>query len=309
MRWEARTGEEAHPPGGGDTNRVGPRAARNTVSRAAGELVGKLATLVLIAALGRELGEAGVGTYFIALAFVLIATMPIEVGIDRYFLRRLARERQRSPELYDVLALKLVLAVPVISLSFLLVNLIGYNDTTRTAVYVLTPGLLLDSAARTVHHASYAFERASIAGLGLAIRGVLAAALGIAALLAGYGVVTVAAAYTTAAGVGFAIAFVLFGLLAGLPSPRLRPTVWRGLMRNSLPFGVQDAFSVLLSRIDTIILSLLASATAVGRYGAAYRLLEATFVVSASINSAFAAMFTYLARDTQPSVATSTHGR
>jgi O-antigen/teichoic acid export membrane protein len=74
------------------------------------------------------------------------------------------------------------------------------------------------------------------------------------------------------------------------------------VLREAAPFGVQDVFSVALFRLDAVMLSLIASQNAVGRYGAAYRAFEATFFVSISLAGAFIAMYTYLGPDTEPSV-------
>jgi O-antigen/teichoic acid export membrane protein len=69
-----------------------------------------------------------------------------------------------------------------------------------------------------------------------------------------------------------------------------------------MPFAVQDVFTVMLFRIDAIILAAIATQAAVGRYGAAYRLFESTLFISISLASAFAAMYTYLGPDTEPSI-------
>ena len=50
--------------------RAGRRAAKNTIVRALGEIVGKGASLVLFAVLAREVGDDGVGAYVLAFAFV-----------------------------------------------------------------------------------------------------------------------------------------------------------------------------------------------------------------------------------------------
>ena len=42
---------------------------------------------------------------------------------------------------------------------------------------------------------------------------------------------------------------------------------WRSVGLGSIPYAVQDVFTVLLFRIDAVILSLIASDAAVGRYG------------------------------------------
>jgi O-antigen/teichoic acid export membrane protein len=287
--------------GSGAGQRAGARAARNTIVRAAGEITGKLASLVLFAALGRATGETGVAAYVLAFALGQLMTMPVELGLDRYLLRQLAQDRSATDELYGVLAIKLGLFAPVTATGFLLVSAAGYDTTTQHALYVVLPGVFLDSLARTIYSAGLAFERGELPAFCLALRGIVAAALGLAALAAGFGVVTVAALYTVAATLALALALALFARRVGFPRFRLPEAPWR-LVVPSFPFAAQDALSVLFARVDAVILSLLATQAAVGRYGAAYRLLEGTFFISWSINSAFAAMYTYLGRDTVPSV-------
>src|SRR5205807_1680586 len=51
-----------------------------------------------------------------------------------------------------------------------------------------------------------------------------------------------------------------------------------------------------------VILSLIASDAAVGRYGSAYRLFESTFFLTYALIAAFSPMCTYLERDSEPSV-------
>ncbi|MCA1680510.1 MAG: oligosaccharide flippase family protein [Actinobacteria bacterium] len=128
----------------------------------------------------------------------------------------------------------------------------------------------------------------------------MAAALGLIALAAGLGVVAVAGTYTLGATVGLLVAVLLAARRVGLPRVATSRRSWRRLTRLSLPYGVQDVFGVLLAKVDIVILSLLASQAAVGRYGGAYRLLEATFFLASSVNGAFAAMYTYLGPATDP---------
>ena len=57
------------PPQLSPSERAGERAALNTVTRAVGEIVGKLASLVLFAALARKVGESDLGVYVFAFAW------------------------------------------------------------------------------------------------------------------------------------------------------------------------------------------------------------------------------------------------
>ncbi|MHB8695746.1 MAG: MATE family efflux transporter, partial [Solirubrobacteraceae bacterium] len=128
------------------------------------------------------------------------------------------------------------------------------------------------------------------------------AAIGLLALHEGKGVVTVAACYTAGS---FVSIFLAAGLLArsiGVPRLRIRSGGYGRLVVASLPFAVQDIFGVLLFKLDAVILSLMGTTAAVGRYGAAYRLFESTFVIHISLAGAFAAMYTYLGPRTSPSV-------
>ena len=283
--------------------RAGERAAKNTTVRAAGEIVGKLATFVLFAVLARAVGPADVGIYVFAFAFLQIAMVPIALGSDSYLLRQVAKNRASIDDLFtNVLALKLALAVPVLTAALLLVSLLGYDMEARATVYVLTAGLLFDLLAKSFHSVFNAVERSDLLTATVVAQRVVAALLGIAVLAAGYGVVVVSATYTLGAAVHLGLAVFLMQRSLGLPRVSVTWRRWRSLATTSFPFAVQDVFTVLLFRLDAVLLSLLAAEAAVGRYGAAYRLLDSTLFVSWALNGAFAAMYAYLGPDTEPTV-------
>lgn len=291
------------PSPAGAAERAAERAAKNTVVRLVGEVVGKLASFVLFAALARAAGEAGLGIFVFAFAFAQIATTPVGLGFDRYMLRQVAKDRRTIGELFfNVIALKLSLAVPILAIAFVVVNVLDYDATTRAAVYVLSAGVLLDLLAKSVFYVFNAFERGELLAITVVVQRVGTAALGLAALAAGFGVVTVAAVYALGAAVGLALALVLLARRVGLPRLSVSRSRWRGLTSRSLPFATQDIFGVLLAKVDVVLLSFLATEAVVGRYGAAYRLLEATFFVTSALTGAFSAMYTYLDDRSAPSI-------
>src|SRR5207248_11130673 len=98
----------------------GERAVMNTTYRAVGEVTGRLASLLLFAQAGRSLGEHGLGAFVFAVVFTGIVMIPVNLGLDRYTLRSIAAERSTAGGLlFNVLALKFSVAVPVFGLSFL----------------------------------------------------------------------------------------------------------------------------------------------------------------------------------------------
>jgi O-antigen/teichoic acid export membrane protein len=145
-------------------------------------------------------------------------------------------------------------------------------------------------------------ERSELIAIYVVVSRVLSAALGIAVLLAGYGVVTVALTYSIAAVVGLVVAWSLLRRRIGMPVLSIDRARWKPMTTASLPFAAQDVMLSLLFRLDAVILSLMATNAAVGRYGAAYRLFESTMFLTFAFNGAFLPMFSYLERDSEPSL-------
>lgn len=271
--------------------------------RAAAELLGKFASLALIVALARTEGPGGLGVFVLALAWCELATAPIEMGFDRYLLRRVAADHKALERLFaNVLLLKLVRGVPVVAGSWALASLSGQDSTTREAIYVLTVALLLESVRYTLFEIFNAFERGELIAASLLTHRLLAASLGIGALAIGLGVVAVCIAYAVAAGAALAVALWLFARRIGWPGMHAPADERRELRRQSLPFAAQDLFSVGIARVDAVLLSALTTKAIVGLYGAAYRLLEATLFISTALGGAFSAMFTYLDERSDPPV-------
>jgi O-antigen/teichoic acid export membrane protein len=287
----------------GPAERAAARVARNTTTRALGEILGKLASLVLFAVLARTVGEIDLGAFVFAFAWAQIATIPVGLGFDRYILRRVARDRSSVHELFfNVLTLKLARAVPITAVSFALVSILGYDEDTRLAVYLMTAGTILDSISRTVFAVFNAFERGYLIAASVVVQRFAAAGLGLAVLAAGGGIVEVSAMFAIGTGIGLALGFVLMARSIGMPARTLPESGRTELRKSSRGYGAQDILGMLLAKIDVLILSFLATEAAVGRYGAAYRLLEATFFLTSAVNGAFAAMYAYLTRESEPSV-------
>jgi O-antigen/teichoic acid export membrane protein len=282
---------------------AGRRAAANTILQAAGELSGKIATFVLFAVLARRLGASAVGAYVLAFAYVQIVTVLIDLGFDRVVIRRVAVDVAHMPALFtNVVALKIAIAVPVTAASWVVAGLLGYSETTRLAIYVLSAGLLLDSLNRTVAAVLLSRERSGLLAGSVVAQRVTGAALGIAALLAGYGVLSVCVAYAAGSLIGLVVGVGLMVRQIGAPARTLERHTWPELAREAVPFALYNSLGFVLTKVDTIVLSLLATQTAVAAYGAASRLYEASFFLTFSLNGAFVAMFTYLTPTSEPTV-------
>jgi O-antigen/teichoic acid export membrane protein len=279
------------------------RAARNAAVRAGAEIVGKLASLVLVVVLAREVGVEGLGVYVFALAWAEVAVTPVDMGFDRLLVRRIAEDRAATDDLFfNLFAIKLGRAVPVAAASFLLLLALGYGPHTRAAVMLALLALLLNSLCWTAISLFTAHERGGLSAITIVAQRVIAAALGVGALALGYDEVAVLGTFAAANAAGLLVALALVASRVGLPRLHLSREGRRRLRRDSWAFAGREVLSIGIARVDALLLSFLATAAAVGLYGASYRLFEATLFIPVALVSALAAMFTYLQVDGDPPV-------
>lgn len=287
----------------GGTEAAGRRAARNTGARGAAELVGKFSTLILFAAIGRALGQGDLGVLTFAFAYAGIAMTPVGFGTDPYLVRQVARSPAEVERLFwDVLVFKLAVAGPVLAVAIALLGPLGYDGETRLVLALLALMLLLDLLAKTYHSVFTGLERGELLAGTIIAQRLFTAGVGVAILAAGAGLVAVAAVFAAGAAVHLGLAVLWLPRAIEVPPLRLNPRAWWDLTRLSSPFAVQDVLTVLIFRVDAVLLSLLTVDAAVGRYGAAYRLVEATMFVGFALNGAFAAMYVYLTRTSEPTL-------
>jgi O-antigen/teichoic acid export membrane protein len=227
---------------------------------------GRLASLALFVEVGRTVGQDGLGALVFAVAFLGFVMVAVDLGLDRWMLRAIAKERSAGDHLFfGIVSLKLALAVPLLGVALLVLHLVGYSQVAQATTLALVVGVLCDSLARSQLAVFLAHERGAAPAFADAIQRVLSAALGIAALKAGYGIVAVAAAYSIGSAIGVLIGFVLLHRTVGVPVRTVRPGSWRAMATESIPVRQPDVFAILLARVDTLLLAVLATQAIVGR--------------------------------------------
>lgn len=297
-------GQDPPVPAPNDPRPPARRVARNTALRAAAEIVGKVASLVLFAFVARELGEGTLGDFVFALAMAQIIWAVAGFGLDRMLLRDVAREREPAIDrlFWNMVAFKFCAGVAGVTFSVLAVWLLGYSDTVQQLVAILGLSfivVLIGSSAQTVFQA---YERMEYYFYSAVPNKILAALFGIAALAAGGGIVAVAVGNLAAALLALVLAMLILGWRFARPSPSVRPREWPGLARTSAPFGLQEVLGQIIFRMDIVLLSLFTTSAVVGAYGAAYRVLEATLFLAWSIGTSVLPMYSYLKPGDDPSL-------
>jgi O-antigen/teichoic acid export membrane protein len=274
--------------------------ARNAGVQAAADLLGKVASLAFYVVMARELGQHGFGDFTFALSLALMLTVFADFGTDETTTRMVAVDRGRARQLLtDALAVKAVLGLAGVAAAVVVAFVGGYTADVRAAVAILAVAAVVELLAKSFYAIFQAFDDMRPIAASLVIQRYVTAIAGIAAMLAGAGVVGVAAIYLGGALLALAYAATRLARLVR-PSTHISSERARALARASAAIGVGLLLGTALFRIDAVMLSQLKGNAAVGLYGVAYRLLESTLFISFTFVAALLPTLSRLTRATTP---------
>jgi O-antigen/teichoic acid export membrane protein len=261
--------------------------ARNALFLVAGQAATTALAVVFSAVLGRSLGAADFGVYYLVGTMAAFAFVLAEWGQPLFVIRQAAREPGRAGELLGTtLALRVALGLLVVVPVGLMAWALGYAArTTWLAVLMIlaTLPLFLAQAYGMVFRARDRMGRD--AAISVAYK---AAALGLAlpALALGAGIPGVVAAQAAAGLLALAVAGWSYRRL-GAPPLAYSAAGSRELLAAGAPILAMTAAASVQPYLDAVILSRLAPAAAVGWYGAA-RSIMGTLLAPAAILGAAA---------------------
>lgn len=246
----------------------------NTVISLLGQGVTWTSTLILTIAYGRFLGDVKFGELYFAITFVALIGFPIEAGFNQQLTRDVAQEPSKALKyVSNILCLKVILWLVLYGCILLLCWLLGYPAEVRTLVAICGITLLTGSIANIMGALHYAFERVVFPVVGTILEKGLSALIGVILLRHGASVQDMALILLGSSCVSMLWQSAWVLRLVGIPSS-INVALARELIRKSIPFLIYGILGVIYYRIDTIMLSLAASAAVVGWYGAAYRIFD-----------------------------------
>lgn len=255
---------------------------RNALYLALGQAATTAMAILLSAALGRSLGAAEFGLYFVLITMSTSAYLLIEWGQSLWVVRETARSPDRAGELLGTalafrLAIVAIAVVPVGLLTFAL----GY-DVGTTWLFVLL--FLANTPLFLAQGYGIAFRAAERMGRDAAVsvlNKVLLLAVAIPALSLGAGIQGIVLAHSLA---GIAALVMARRLYRGMHAPSLSVSTHtaRALFLGGLPVLSMSVTGAAQPYLEAVILSKLAPAAAVGYFGAARNILG-TLVAPATI--------------------------
>lgn len=279
--------------------------AKSTGIQAAANLLTKLASLLFYIVLARELGRAGFGDFTLAAALAVIFVAPGAFGMDYIITREVARDHTVSDEvIWHATAIKVAFGALGMALAIGFAVVTGYDGSTFVPIILMCTATLVEILTGSLHASFRGREDFGPAAVSLVIQRLTTAVIGVPLLLTGAGLLVACSVYLAGSLLGLVWMLSVMGRRRLLSAPRFARGRARWLLVASLPIGLNELFGVVLNRVDIGILALLATSTAVGVYGAAYRLFETTLFLSQSLGLAALPAFSVLSRDSTPSLAT-----
>lgn len=256
--------------GAAAVNGLGARLLRNLVLQSSSQGTSLVLGLVTGAVLARELGVDGFGDFGYLFAVLYMALSVADFGVSTILLREVARDPSQTEALVARgMGLKLVMAALAMA-GVAVFSILSTAGDLRWSLLIFSIILPLQalSVPAVVLQAHVMIKRG--VAIELANRGT-GFVLMMAAVFAGLGLI------------GVTVALVL-GELAGLlvvlrltrvhvrTRPRFDLVAWRHMLAASASLGVIGLLTVLVNRLDFLMLKEFADSSAVGLYNAAYRL-------------------------------------
>ncbi len=293
---------ESMPPPDGDAAAVAPpfapagagaaepgrgAVARNVAHLVLGQAGTTVLAVVLSAALGRSLGAAEFGLYFVFTSMTAFAFVVVEWGQGQYLVREVARRPESAGALLgSALAIRLGGSLAAAAFTAAAAGLLGYDRrgcALATAMVVtLAPAFLAQTYGATFRGR----ERMEYDALVSVLNKLLTLAFAVAALLLREGLAGVIVAQG-AAGLGALGLAVLLARRLGVRARRVTAAASRELVLGGTPIVAMSLAIAAQAYIDAIVLSRLAPPQVLGWYGAAKNILG-TLVAPAAILGAAA---------------------
>ena len=228
-------------------------------------------TFVLILYLPRYLGDTGFGMVTFATALIPLLLIVTNLGVGTYLVKRIAVESEHWSDLFwNAVALRL-LGTAVVLVFMLPIARFFFEGDLRGLLLITAATLAVMSLVRTQEYAIQGLEKMRwLAFAEIANKGIVAA-VGIALLVSGYGVVTFGAVILLGAVAQMMVNMAPL-LSLGLRAPTLRLSHVRELFVGGLPFFFAGAITNLYTMLDVAMLQALVAQEVVGWYGAAVQL-------------------------------------
>lgn len=249
----------------------------------------KVVSFTYFTLLARNLGPENLGKYYFAISFTTIFALIIDLGLMNVLTREVAKNKERAQKyLGNILTLKTPLLILCLSSVFIVINLLGYDETTKHLVYISAMAMALDSFTTTFFAVARSFHNLKYESLGAIGFQVIVMVLGLSALYRGMGLEWIMSAMLAGSLANFIYSWYIVRTKLSLKVKLLYNKDLAGtIIKIAIPFGVYILFNRTFLHVDSVLLSLLAGDKEVGLYQIAFKIVFALQFIPLAFTASF----------------------
>jgi O-antigen/teichoic acid export membrane protein len=271
------------------------RIAKNTAALLVMSISTQLLSMLLVVYATRFLGDVGFGRYTLALSLSGIYVMLSDIGLSTLMVREIAKDKpMTSKHLSNAAVIKILLSIVTFVLLFATVNVMGYPEDTKVAVYILGFASILSYFAMFYQTVFFAYEKMQYNILVSVLDKLVMVALGFEFLRSGLGLLGLVLAILIGNTVNLTVSLLLVSKKFAKPVCKISIAFWKDLIKEAVPFGMIGIFGTIYVQIGIVILSVVRGDAEVGWYGAAFMMVGVLYLIPSSLVGALFPVFSQL---------------
>lgn len=271
------------------------RIAKNTTVLFIAQMITYVIGFFITVYTVRYLSVDNFGILSTALALTGILMVLMDLGLGTLTVREVARDKSLTQKYVgNTIIMKLILSFSTFLLTVLIVNIIAYPEVTKLVVYILTISFIFNALSSIFYSIFQSFEKMEFQSVATILNSLVMLIGIILAIYFQLDVIAFATVYLIANGVNLIYNLIVYTWKFYLPRVEVDFGFWKPTIREALPLSMTSIFSMMVFRVDTVILSIIKGAEAVGFYNAAYRLMEALIFFPAVYTTSIFPVFSSL---------------
>jgi len=235
---------------------------------------------ILLSFVGRMLGKEEYGVFTTALSIATIFEMFTDFGLRDLSVRNVSRDKSLTePYIGNLLVWKILVWFPIYAAMMIIINLLGYDGSTKLVIYILTFSAFLKNMKYTFRiffqaHDQFGWDTALV----LMERTALLV-LGLLALFYWKSLLPFALCFTAIRLLDFLITMAVLRWKIAPIKIRFNFNMMKNLQLEALPLGLFFVILTVFAYIDTVMLSVMRNWGEVGLYNAAFRIYEGITII------------------------------
>lgn len=260
--------------------KTGKRIVRNSIFGVASQAIGGGLFFFVAILMARDLGPERFGPFSFVFAVVTVFHMIADFGLTNILVRELARQKEQVDHVLGaVIPLVTILALISYALICGTAQFLSLAPDEKQAMYIMGATVLVTFHAATYGSVCRAFEEMGYNAIGLIIQRFVLLILVIIALYLEAGLPGFALCYLGERVIQWVFFFLLVRKKYSRYVWRIDTEYWHKLLREGLPIGAGMVLRRLSWHVDIFILTALSTASSVGLFGAAYRIVQMINVI------------------------------